>query len=155
MGVPPQLFLLFYAIFGERFSGDISRAPSEPYGGAMQFRLPFCLLVLNLSIAQCAWSQKIDPASVTSLKLTILRDNVEIGSATGFVMAKGSKHYLVTNRHVVLACALDGNSNNVGGWICANRISILHNRLNRLGEWIPVTEDLYEPPDKCEQQGKK
>ncbi len=51
-------------------------------------------------------------------------------------MEKNNKRYLVTNRHVVLACAQDKNSTNVGGWICANKLGILHNRLNHLGEWV-------------------
>ena len=61
---------------------------------------------------------------------------MEIGGAIGFVMEKNNKRYLVTNRHVVLACAQDKNSTNVGGWICANKLGILHNRLNHLGEWV-------------------
>jgi len=60
---------------------------------------------------------------------------VEIGGATGFVMEKNNKRYLVTNRHVVLACAQDRIPRTL--WLdCANKLGILHNRLNHLGEWV-------------------
>jgi hypothetical protein len=86
----------------------------------------------------------IDPSSVISLQLKILHNDAGIGTATGFVVEKNNKRYLVTNRHVVLACAQDQNPTNVGGWICANKIAILHNKLNYLGEWLWVTEDLFD-----------
>jgi len=86
----------------------------------------------------------IHQSSVTSLKLIIRHNDEEIGTATGFVLEKNNNHYLVTNRHVVLACAQDQSPTNVGGWICANKIAILHNRLNHLGEWLWVTEDLFD-----------
>src|SRR6266576_6126916 len=86
----------------------------------------------------------IDISSVTSLQLKIFHNEVEIGGATGFVMEKNNKRYLVTNRHVILACAQDKNPTNVGGWICANKLGIFHNKLNHLGEWVWVTEDLVD-----------
>lgn len=86
----------------------------------------------------------LDISSVTSLQLKIFHDDVEIGGATGFVVEKNNKYYLVTNRHVVLACAQDKNPSNVGGWICANKLGIFHNKLNHLGEWIWVIEDLMD-----------
>jgi trypsin-like peptidase len=86
----------------------------------------------------------IDPSSVTSLQLKIRHNEAEIATATGFVVEKNNRRYLITNRHVVLACAQDQNPTNVGGWICANKIAILHNKLNHLGEWLWVTEDLFD-----------
>jgi Trypsin-like peptidase domain len=86
----------------------------------------------------------IDQSSVTSLHLKILHNDVEIGGATGFVLEKNAKHYLVTNRHVALACAQDQNPTNIGGWICAHKIAIYHNRLNHLGQWLWVSEDLFD-----------
>lgn len=89
--------------------------------------------------------QHVDQLSRTSLKLTIRRGDVEIGSATGFVLKKNQKYYLITNRHVVLSCAEDTkNPNDVGGWLCADNIQILHNRANRPGEWLLIREDLYD-----------
>ncbi len=86
----------------------------------------------------------IDPSSVMSLQLKIFHNDTEIGGATGFVLEKNDKHYLVTNRHVVLACAQDQNPTNIGGWICANKLAIFHNRLNHPGEWLWVGEDLFD-----------
>jgi Trypsin-like peptidase domain len=101
-----------------------------------------------LAFAALDWSQQIDAISLTSLELKVLHDGVEIGTATGFVMAKGTKYYLVTNRHVVLHCALDGNPANTGGWICANKLAIFHNRVNRLGTWFWVEERLYDDHER-------
>jgi hypothetical protein len=33
---------------------------------------------------------------------------------------------------------------NTGGWLCANKISIFHNRHGHADEWFWVTEDLYD-----------
>jgi Trypsin-like peptidase domain len=90
----------------------------------------------------------MDKLSVTSLNLKMLHNEAAIGTATGFVVAKNSHYYLVTNRHVVLGCALDTSPSNLGGWICANKLSILHNRQGHLGEWAWVTEELFDEHDK-------
>jgi len=39
--------------------------------------------------------------SVQSLYIEIYRDNIRLGSATGFVICSKTKNYLVTNYHVV------------------------------------------------------
>jgi len=87
------------------------------------------LLSILLTGSILCWPQTtmIDPQSVTSLELKILNDRpqlgtTDLGTATGFVIDKNNKHYLVTNRHVVLHCGEDHNPTNVGGWICANKI---------------------------------
>lgn len=105
-------------------------------------------LIFFLTLAHNVQSQQIDPLSVTSLNLKILHNDVAIGTATGFVVAKNSHYYLVTNRHVVLACALDTDQTNLGGWICANRLSIFHNKHGHLGEWLWVIEDLLDEHQK-------
>jgi len=112
----------------------------------LRMRLSFYVVasVVLLGLPPC-WSQdQIDQASLTSLKISILRNNVEIGTATGFVMDRHNKHYLLTNRHVMLACGHDRNPGNIGAWICANKLAILHNKLNRPGEWFWVAEDLFD-----------
>jgi Trypsin-like peptidase domain len=120
-----------------------------------KFLLPLMIAVALGSAfgAQTPTSQKtqdskgdttIDESSATSLQLKILHNREETGTATGFVVEKSHRHYLVTNRHVVLACALDQSPVNVGGWICANKVAIYHNRLNHLGEWFWVEEDLFD-----------
>src|SRR5438105_10504992 len=86
----------------------------------------------------------VSELSLRSLELKILHDDTPIGIATGFVVAKGIRHYLITNRHVVLACGQDQAPTDVGGWLCANKVMIYHNRLNHLGQWTWVTEDLFD-----------
>jgi Trypsin-like peptidase domain len=104
----------------------------------------FYVFVAVLGLIASGWSQGIDETSATSLKLKILRDETEIGTATGFVMAKGNNYYLITNRHVVLFCALDRNPSDIGGWLCANKIAIFHNQLNHTGAWFWVEERLFD-----------
>jgi hypothetical protein len=108
------------------------------------------VLILSGFVVGVVWGQtiQIDPLSVTSLSLKIRRDAAEIGVATGFVVKKGERYYLVTNRHVVLGCGQDQNPANVGAWICANKLAIYHNQLGRLGSWVWVTEDLYDSDGK-------
>ena len=105
-------------------------------------------LVFFLTLAHNVQSQQIDPLSVTSLNLKMLHNDVALGTATGFVVTKNGHYYLVTNRHVVLGCALDTDQRNLGGWICANKLSILHNKHGHLGEWLWVTEDLFDDHQK-------
>jgi Trypsin-like peptidase domain len=109
----------------------------------------FWILLVSLLLAQSvSWSQQgraVDQASLTSLKLRILNGDREIGTATGFVVEKHDKHYLITNRHVVLACGPDTDAANIGGWMCANRLAILHNKVGHLTESLWVTEELYDP----------
>lgn len=104
----------------------------------------FILISAILAGGKVSWGQEVSPLSVTSLALKILRNDTEIGSATGFVLEKNNKYYLVTNRHVVLACGLDPNPENIGGWICANKLAIFHNRSGPVGFWLWVREDLLD-----------
>jgi hypothetical protein len=109
------------------------------------------LLILSLVPAgnlTCQTQTMIDPQSVTSLSLKIIHGTSEIGSATGFVLTKNNRRYLVTNRHVVLACSQDQEVADVGGWICANKLLIFHNQLEHLGSWIWKTEDLFDASGK-------
>jgi hypothetical protein len=111
------------------------------------FSIGLLVVVLFLTGAVCSPQENqfvVDQLSLTSLFVKIYRNDVEIGSATGFVVEKNHKHYLVTNRHVVLLCAQDRNQSNIGGWICANKLSIFHNRLGHLGEWLWVEENLFD-----------
>jgi hypothetical protein len=108
-------------------------------------QIVFSVSFLSLLVGNVVCQQvHIDPLSVTSLNLKILLNETPIGSATGFVVDKGDKHYLVTNRHVVLACGPDQAPANIGGWICANKVAIFQNRLGHLGDWFWVVEDLFD-----------
>jgi hypothetical protein len=105
----------------------------------------FLLISVILAVSTVSRGQRteINPLSTTSLSLKILHDDTALGTATGFVLEKNNKRYLVTNRHVVLACGQDPSPENVGGWICANRLAILHYQIVSQGmSWFWVTEDL-------------
>ena len=108
----------------------------------------FILISVIIAAGKLSWGQQISSLSVTSLTLKVFRDDAEIGSATGFVLAKNNKYYLVTNRHVALACGLDKSPTNVGGWICANKVAIFHNQIGHLGTWFWVKEDLLDSDGK-------
>jgi S1-C subfamily serine protease len=66
--------------------------------------------------------------SVQSLYIEVLRDNITLGSATGFIIKSNTQNYLITNWHVVT------NKNPVTkNWldpkvqISPNRIGIMQN----------------------------
>src|SRR6266850_26086 len=105
-----------------------------------------CLLVFLFAstFAFSQTSQTIDRLSVTSLALAIFHNDIPIGSATGFVLQKNQNYYLITNRHVVLLCVDNKDPKDVGGWICADKLRILHNTANHLGDWFWVEEALYD-----------
>src|SRR5271157_3070482 len=132
-------------------SGNSGRRPNMRNCGCCrrprqaQFFGLILVLFLAENICQAQSNQSTgDQLSYTSLQLKILRNDAEIGTATGFVVMKNNKPYLLTNRHVVLACALDKDPSDVGGWICANKLAILHNKHGHLGEWFWVMEDLFD-----------
>jgi len=102
------------------------------------------LLCAWASLAAAQNSETIDRLSVTSLAIAVVHGDTSIGSATGFVLRKNQNYYLITNRHVVLNCAEDTSPNNVGGWICADKLKILQNTAGRLGDWFWVEETLYD-----------
>jgi len=113
--------------------------------GNFRTEVLLCIILSTLLRGHAASQEgQFDQLSLASLKLRILRNDRDIGSATGFVVLKNNKNYLVTNRHVVLACALDRDPADIGGWLCANRISIFHNRTGQPGQWFWVTEDLFD-----------
>jgi Trypsin-like peptidase domain len=107
--------------------------------------LLYLLVSTGLSLAQ---TTTIDQLSVTSLALAIFHGDIPIGSATGFVLQKNQNYYLITNRHVALACVEDKDPNDVGGWICTDKLKILHNTANHLGDWFWVEETLYDSNGK-------
>jgi hypothetical protein len=111
----------------------------------------FILISAILAVSGVSWSQRteINPLSATSLSLKIFHDDTVIGVATGFILEKNNNHYLVTNRHVALLCGQDPSLENVGGWICANKLAILHYQIVNQGmNWFWVTEDILDAHGK-------
>lgn len=88
-------------------------------------------------------AQQVHPLSLISLLLRVEHDGRPIAVATGFVLVKNSKYYLVTNRHVIRRCVEDQRPSNVGGWICANHISVFYSRKGLPAQRIWVTESLF------------
>ena len=110
--------------------------------GKFAAQLVLCACTALSAVAQN--SQAIDRLSVTSLAVAVFHGDASIGRATGFVLKKDENYYLVTNRHVVLTCAEDTSTDDVGGWICADKLRILHNTAGHLGDWFWVEESLYD-----------
>lgn len=81
--------------------------------------------------------------SVKSLRLVFCFEDTELATGTGFIVSKGMRHYLITNRHNVTG--RDQISDKPMRPDCGtpNRVIIRHNKLDRLGEWIEKSEDLY------------
>ncbi len=88
---------------------------------------------------------EIDRLCVTSLLLKTLVNGQMVGTATGFVVRKGDKHYLITCRHVVSGRDQVTNEPLHPDGLIPNGLAILHNKKGRLGEWRWVRESLYEP----------
>jgi S1-C subfamily serine protease len=80
--------------------------------------------------------------SLQSLLLQLQFDGTDLSTATGFVVRKGAKAFLITNRHVVTGRRQDNNTplSNTGG--IPNSLVVWHNRAGRLGEWVAQTEPL-------------
>ncbi len=81
--------------------------------------------------------------SVKSLFLQMQLVGQNLSSGTGFIANAPRGPVLITNRHNVTGL------NNITGQPLSpngnrpNEITIIHNRLNMLGQWLPRTEPLY------------
>jgi hypothetical protein len=109
------------------------------------------LICAIIAAGNVSWGQRteVSPISTTSLGLKIFHNDASIGVATGFVVEKNNKRYLMTNRHVVLFCGQDPSPDDVGGWICANKLAIRHYQSVGQGmSWVWVTEELLDATGK-------
>lgn len=104
------------------------------------YSLSILLLFINSGFAQVI--SRIE--SVQSVYVEIYKDNIKLGSATGFIIKSKSRNYLVTNYHVVT------NKNPIdNSWldpkipISPNRIAILQNG-KILGNHVVKFENLYD-----------
>ncbi|WP_426586046.1 S1 family peptidase [Mucilaginibacter sp. R-33] len=101
-------------------------------------------ILLLLIISQQAFTQtrKIDSLSVISLKIETYNNNSQLSTATGFVIEKNNKYYLITNLHVLTGVdyyshAIQDSLQRIPNWI-----AIWHNAAN-LGYWQKIGEPLY------------
>lgn len=101
----------------------------------------------------------IDPLSIISIYLETEKNingkNTKITRATGFILKEKSKHYLITNWHVVTnRSRIDSSAkiitikNEIGNDVKINIADpeklITHFHGIKLGTWHPITIDLYE-----------
>jgi hypothetical protein len=86
--------------------------------------------------------QGIALPSVQSLLLVMQCQGQQLGTGTGFVAQSPKGPVLITNWHNVAGRRPDTNAvlSPTGG--VPDEVVIVHNRLNRLGEWFGVTEKL-------------
>lgn len=104
---------------------------------------PFIILFLILPfISRSQAITRIE--SVQSLYLEVYRDNLRLGSGTGFIIRSKTQNYLITNYHVVT-----GRNPTNNQWlpnssqITPNRIAILHNG-PQLGTYLVKWESLMD-----------
>jgi hypothetical protein len=69
----------------------------------------------------------------------------ELSTATGFVVTRGDRHYLITNWHVATGRRPDTNEviSPTGG--VPDNLAVVHNSKDALGRWESRIEPLYEP----------
>jgi len=82
--------------------------------------------------------------SVASLYLQPEFEGTTLGNATGFVVEREAKHYLVTNFHVVSGRHPDTLANVLPSGAWPKDIRIAHNAVAQLGVWTWKVEGLYD-----------
>lgn len=85
----------------------------------------------------------IDPLTVRSLYLIQVNCKQPLGTATGFVVAKGKEYYLITNWHVVSGRHPTSNKVIHPKGKTPDSLMIWHHG-KQLGSWINKSETLYD-----------
>lgn len=98
-----------------------------------------CILISKYCLAQGS----VDSLSFQSLKLELYSNNDNIGTATGFIIEKNNKPYLITNLHVVTGIDYFSHASTDLQLRKPNLIAIWHNG-QVLGNWVRVPELLYD-----------
>ena len=106
--------------------------------------LAACVLTDTAPRMLMAQARQVDPLSVSSLLLKVMSGGETLGTATGFVVRKGSSYYLVTNWHVVSGRRPDNDAPMDPKGRIPDEVQIFHNLKGRLGEWHWVSEDLLD-----------
>lgn len=88
--------------------------------------------------------KRVDPLSAQSLFLRVLARGHELSVATGFVIERGERGFLVTNWHV-----LAGRNAETGELLSdtgaePDAIEILHHKAGSLGSWVRCVEPLND-----------
>ncbi|HTK19865.1 MAG TPA: serine protease [Mucilaginibacter sp.] len=101
------------------------------------------LFLLLLPTCHLAIAQKlVDPLSSTSLKIELYNNQAHLGSATGFIIEKNNKYYLVTNLHVFTGTDYYSHAIMDSLHRIPTTIGIWHNT-KILGNWLLIPERLY------------
>jgi len=87
----------------------------------------------------------ITPPSVQSLLLVMQSQGQPLGTGTGFVAQTAKGPVLITNWHIVAGRNPQTNQMLSPTGKVPDELVIIHNRANRLGEWIRRTERLHNP----------
>ncbi len=87
----------------------------------------------------------INPLSVRSLRLELYFGQTLLGRATGFLVQKDERSFLVTNWHVVSGYNPDTGRPLADHGGIPDRIEILHHARGNLGTWIPISQPLVGP----------
>jgi hypothetical protein len=87
----------------------------------------------------------ITPQSVQSLLLVMQSQGQQLGTGTGFVAQTANGPVLLTNWHVLSGRRPDTNEVLSETGLVPDEVIIIHNRANRLGEWVSRTERLLGP----------
>jgi hypothetical protein len=120
-------------------------------------KLIFTLLIL-ISLRPC-FGQSIDSLSVICLKLELYKDAGKLNTATGFIVEKNNRNYLITNLHVVSGIDFFSKAIFDAQLRTPNLIGVWFNTQN-VGEWNRIDEPLYDRSGKkrwieCSFMGKQ
>lgn len=120
--------------------------------------LQLVLIISLLSNYTLAQTIVVDSLSFQNLSLELFNTNSKISDATGFIIEKNSKNYLVTNLHVLTGLDYFSNAITDSQQRTPTQIGIWHN-LSTLGGWNRFAESLYDEKNKkrwieCEIGGK-
>ena len=83
--------------------------------------------------------------SVQSLLIVMQCRGQQLATGTGFVAESPKGAVLITNWHNLAGRRPDNNAIISPTGLVPDEIVIIHNRLNRLGEWLPVKEGVLGP----------
>lgn len=90
----------------------------------------------------------ISQQSCSSLVLEPRSDDTSLGTATGFVVRRGRRAFLVTNRHVLRGRRQDNDQPLHPSAALPNNLVIVHNQAGAPGRWIIKIESLVSARGK-------
>lgn len=86
----------------------------------------------------------VDPLSGCSLKIDAIANSQHLGSATGFIITRRDRHFLVTNWHVVTGRHPDTNQARHQSLAVPDSLNIWFHASTGLGNWVSCNYRLYD-----------